>query len=108
MANTQSKNYEEVRIPFTKMTFTPDVPSAALGPNEYNDGLNVESDVRGIMVLPLIGITSLQVVCQSQAMHKTQTSLKLGTVLYHSLMIVLVLPCSCQMNQVPFLFNIQI
>jgi hypothetical protein len=30
------------------MSFTPDVPSSALGPNEYNDGLNVESDVRGI------------------------------------------------------------
>lgn len=45
----QLKNpYEEVRIPFTKMSFTPDVPSTALGPNEYNDGLNVESDVRGI------------------------------------------------------------
>lgn len=40
--------YEEVRIPFQKMTFTPDVPSTALGPNEYNDGQNVETDVRGI------------------------------------------------------------
>ena len=30
------------------MTFTPDVPSGALGPNEYNDGINVETDVRGI------------------------------------------------------------
>jgi hypothetical protein len=30
------------------MTFSPDVPSTALGPNEYNDGLNVEADVRGI------------------------------------------------------------
>jgi len=39
---------DEVRIPFTKMSFTPDVPSTALGPNEYNDGLNVETDVRGI------------------------------------------------------------
>jgi hypothetical protein len=45
----QIKNpYQEVRIPFTKMSFTPDVPSTALGPNEYNDGLNVESDVRGL------------------------------------------------------------
>ena len=30
------------------MSFTPDVPSTALGPNEYNAGVNVESDVRGI------------------------------------------------------------
>lgn len=30
------------------MTFSPDVPSTALGPNEYNAGLNVETDVRGI------------------------------------------------------------
>lgn len=38
----------EVRLPFTKMSFTPDVPSTALGPNEYNAGENVETDVRGI------------------------------------------------------------
>lgn len=45
----QIKNpLDEVRIPFAKMTFTPDVPSTALGPNEYNDGQNVETDVRGI------------------------------------------------------------
>lgn len=30
------------------MTFTPDVPSTALAPNEYNDGQNVETDARGI------------------------------------------------------------
>jgi hypothetical protein len=42
------KSFDEVRIPFTKMSFTPDVPSTQLGPNEYNDGLNVETDVRGI------------------------------------------------------------
>ena len=30
------------------MTFSPDVPSTALGPNEYNVGSNVETDVRGI------------------------------------------------------------
>jgi len=47
VANIQS-SYQEARIPFAKMTFTPDVPSTALGPNEYNDGLNVETDVRGI------------------------------------------------------------
>jgi hypothetical protein len=45
----QIKNpLDEVRIPFAKMTFTPDVPSTALAPNEYNVGLNVETDVRGI------------------------------------------------------------
>ena len=42
------KSYDEVAIPFTKMTFTPDVPSSALGANEYNAGSNVETDVRGI------------------------------------------------------------
>ena len=47
MANIQS-SYQEVNIPFAKMSFTPDVPSGALGPNEYNDGINVETDVRGI------------------------------------------------------------
>ena len=30
------------------MSFTPDVPSNALGANEYNSGRNVEADVRGI------------------------------------------------------------
>ena len=39
---------DEVRIPFAKMSFTPDVPSSALGANEYNVGKNVETDVRGI------------------------------------------------------------
>ena len=47
MAQLKS-SYDEVRIPLTKMTFSPDVPSTALGPNEYNYGLNVETDVRGI------------------------------------------------------------
>jgi hypothetical protein len=47
VANIQS-SYQEARIPFAKMSFTPDVPSTALGPNEYNAGLNVETDVRGI------------------------------------------------------------
>ena len=37
-----------VKVPLAKMSFTPDVPSAALGPNEYNAGSNVETDVRGI------------------------------------------------------------
>ena len=40
--------YDEVKIPFQKMTFSPDVPPSALGPNEYNIGLNIETDVRGI------------------------------------------------------------
>ena len=44
----QRNPLDEVRIPFAKMSYTPDVPSTALGPNEYNDGLNVETDVRGI------------------------------------------------------------
>ena len=42
------KPLQEVRIPFSKMSFTPDVPSTALGPTEYNEGVNVETDVRGI------------------------------------------------------------
>jgi len=40
--------YTETRIPFAKMSFSPDVPATALGPNEYNAGYNVETDVRGI------------------------------------------------------------
>ena len=47
MAQTK-KAFDEVRVPFAKMTFSPDVPTTALGANEYNDGLNVETDVRGI------------------------------------------------------------
>lgn len=43
-----AKTFQEVFTPFSKMSFTPDVPSAALGPNEYNAGLNVETDTRGI------------------------------------------------------------
>jgi hypothetical protein len=39
---------QTVKVPLAKMSFTPDVPSAALGPNEYNAGKNVEADVRGI------------------------------------------------------------
>ena len=47
MAQTK-KAFDEVRVPFQKMTFSPDVPSTALGPNEYNSGENIETDVRGI------------------------------------------------------------
>lgn len=43
-----NSSYDEVKVPFTKMTFSPDVPPSALGPNEYNIGRNVETDVRGI------------------------------------------------------------
>ena len=41
-------DYDRLRTPFLNMSFTPDVPSNALGPNEYNSGSNVEADVRGI------------------------------------------------------------
>jgi hypothetical protein len=41
-------SYTPIRTPFLNMSFTPDVPSNALGPSEYNSGLNVEADVRGI------------------------------------------------------------
>ena len=37
-----------VKTPFTNMSFTPDIPSAALGANEYNSGYNIETDIRGI------------------------------------------------------------
>ena len=47
MANINSA-YQEVTVPFAKMSFTPDVPSGALQPNEYNDGINVETDARGV------------------------------------------------------------
>lgn len=43
-----ANTFDQVRVPFQKMTFSPDVPSTALGPNEYNSGQNVEADVRGI------------------------------------------------------------
>lgn len=39
---------QSAKTPFSKMSFTPDIPSGALGPNEYNIGLNVETDTRGI------------------------------------------------------------
>jgi len=40
--------FNEAKIPFSNMSFTPDVPSSALGANEYNAGYNVETDTRGI------------------------------------------------------------
>lgn len=36
------------RTAFTNMSFTPDVPSSALGAQEYNNGYNIETNVRGI------------------------------------------------------------
>ena len=41
-------DYTRLRTPFTNMSFTPDVPSNALGPLEYNSGKNIEADVRSI------------------------------------------------------------
>ena len=43
-----AKTFDEVKIPFTNMSFTPDVPASALGANEYNAGYNIETDTRGI------------------------------------------------------------
>ena len=37
-----------IKTPFSKMTFTPDVPSSSLTATEYNAGYNVETDVRSI------------------------------------------------------------
>lgn len=42
------KSYQEIKIPLSKVTFSPDVPSAALAPTEFNVGENVETDVRGV------------------------------------------------------------
>lgn len=39
---------QQVKTPFTNMSFTPDVPSSSLQANEYNFGGNVETDVRSI------------------------------------------------------------
>jgi hypothetical protein len=39
---------QEVKTPFTNMSFTPDVPSTSLAAQEYNSGVNVETDIRGI------------------------------------------------------------
>jgi len=41
-------DYSRLRTPFTSMSFTPDIPSNALGPTEYNIGKNIEADVRTI------------------------------------------------------------
>ena len=39
---------QEITIPFAKMSFTPDIPAGSLSPTEYNHGLNVQTDIRGI------------------------------------------------------------
>lgn len=39
---------EEITIPFTRMSFTPDIPAGSLSPNEYNSGRNLQTDLRGI------------------------------------------------------------
>ena len=39
---------QEVNTPFTKMTFTPDIPVGSLSPNEYNLGENIATDLRGV------------------------------------------------------------
>jgi hypothetical protein len=38
----------EVKTAFTNMSYTPDIPSTNLGPQEYNSGYNIETDIRGI------------------------------------------------------------
>ena len=43
-----AKQFDEAKIPFVNMSFTPDVPASALGANEYNAGYNIETDTRGI------------------------------------------------------------
>ena len=43
-----AKDPKPLKTPFTNMSFTPDVPSVALQPSEYNFGQNGETDVRAI------------------------------------------------------------
>lgn len=43
-----SMKLQYLRTAFEKMSYTPDIPSSALGPNEYNVGQNVETYHRGI------------------------------------------------------------
>ena len=42
------QTFTEVKTPFSNMSFTPDVPAAALSGTEYNTGKNIETDTRGI------------------------------------------------------------
>ena len=51
---------QSAKTPFQKMSFTPDIPSGSLAANEYNAGLNVATDTRGIQkVLGDQGILSV-------------------------------------------------
>ena len=43
-----ASTYTEVRTLLANMSYTPDVPSSALAATEYNIGLNVETDTRGM------------------------------------------------------------
>ena len=43
-----AQTFTEAKTALTNMSFTPDVPSSALQPTEYNKGQNVETDTRGI------------------------------------------------------------
>jgi hypothetical protein len=43
-----AQTFTEFETPLTNMSFTPDIPSSALQPTEYNSGRNIETDTRGI------------------------------------------------------------
>jgi len=43
-----AQTFTEFKTPLSNMSFTPDVPSSALQPAEYNLGFNVETNTRGI------------------------------------------------------------
>jgi hypothetical protein len=48
-----AKLYQNVKTPFSNMSYTPDIPSSALQPQEYNSGQNVRTNNRG--VVPVLG-----------------------------------------------------
>lgn len=43
-----AKTFTEFKTALGNMSWTPDVPSSALQPTEYNSGLNVETNTRGV------------------------------------------------------------
>lgn len=43
-----AQKFTDIRIPLTKLSWTPDIPTSALGAAEYNIGANVETTLRGI------------------------------------------------------------
>lgn len=43
-----AQTFTEAKTALTNMSFTPDIPSSALQPTEYNSGKNIETDTRGI------------------------------------------------------------